>query len=514
MPALSLHSRLTTGAPHENLYSISCCACSDAFFLQASSFRATIALNMENETDSNDSKGTDAIPDYVCCVLTDGTWTWFGAILVSLLLLLIAILKYCRKYLSKPKFESKNLTLLRKSLIVDDGDALGKIKLTPVKIEEFVKYCNTRRKHAIIDNLEFDKTSEGSDNREDNSLKTIAAKKNPRKNQNPAVVAQDCNRVILQKADGNDYINASRLNDEYLDRSWIVTQGPMDHTVEDFWQMVWQEDTRLIVMLTKTFEVVRLMCSQYWPLHLKAKETYGDFEVELIKEERFAHYQVRHLKLTYNEQDRIIFQFHYLSWPLSAQPDSANLLLFRRHIRSQMVAQGIQGPPVVHCHDGGGRSGTFLAIESNLSMAEDKGLVDILGCVKWLQGQRAQLVSHSVFYRLIYDVLEDFIKCGDTALDIQTMMEFDKTSDNREENSSKTLELRSSEFDTLACLRPQFSIGDCAAGHRAENRDKNRNVLVVPPDDSRPYLTSFQNNRWVLFIITFVNPSLTTTIIP
>ena len=456
------------------------------------------------ETGDNEQKAKEVIPDYVCCVLTEGTWTWFGAILVSLLLLLIAILKYCRKYLSKPKFESTNLTLLRKSLIVDDGDALGKIKLTPVKVEEFVKYCNTRRKHAIIDNLEFDKTSDGSDNK---ALKA-AAQKNPRKNQNPAVVAQDCNRVILrgrQQESSNDYINASRLNAEYLDRSWIVTQGPMDHTVEDFWQMVWQEDTRLIVMLTKTFEVVRLMCSQYWPLHLKAKESYGEFEVELIKEERFAHYQVRHLKLTCcqgSQDHRIILQFHYLSWPLSAQPDSANLLLFRRHIRSQMDVQGsVQGPPLVHCHDGGGRSGTFLAIESNLSMAEGKGLVDILGCVKWLQAQRAQLVSHSGFYRLIYDVLEDFIKCGDTSLDIQDMMakgdaRYAPHPRESQEEEGDAIELRASEFETLACLRPQYSIGDCAAGHRAENRAKNRNVLVVPPDDSRPYLTSFQNNRY------------------
>ena len=43
-------------------------------------------------------------------------------------------------------------------------------------------------------------------------------------------------------------------------------------------------------------------------------------------------------------------------------------------------------------------------------------------------------------------------------------------------------------------------LGDCAAGHRAENRDKNRNVLVVPPDDNRPYLTSFQSNSTTDYI--------------
>ncbi len=67
------------------------------------------------------------IPDYVCCVLSEGTWTWFGAFLLIFILLLVATLKYCRKYLSKPKFVNKNLKLLKKSLIEDDGDAQGKI---------------------------------------------------------------------------------------------------------------------------------------------------------------------------------------------------------------------------------------------------------------------------------------------------------------------------------------------------------------------------------------------------
>ena len=82
-------------------------------------------------------------------------------------------------------------------------------------------------------------------------------------------------------------------------------------------------------------------------------------------------------------------------------------------------------PALVHCHDGGGRSGTFLAIEANLSMVEARGLVDIFGTVKWLQEQRALLVSHSGFYRLIYDILEDYIKCGDTSTKMEDFLNLD-----------------------------------------------------------------------------------------
>ncbi len=218
---------------------------------------------------------------------------------------------------------------------------------------------------------------------------------------NQDVVAQDGNRVKLE-GQSNDYINATRLpgpnRGGYLDRSWIVTQGPMDSTVEDFWRLIWQEDTRLIVMLTKTFEVVRLMCTQYWPLHANSSgDKYGAFTVQLVKEDTYAHYKVRRLRIKHrprrpqndekedgdvknegvgNEVTREVTQFHYTSWPLSAKPDMTSLLQFRKLVVSHMDKTSQFGPPLIHCHDGGGRSGTYLAIEANLTMAEREDQVD------------------------------------------------------------------------------------------------------------------------------------------
>ena len=87
---------------------------------------------MNNKTEDLNNiitnNSTSDIPEYVCCVITESIWTWFAAILFSVILLLLATLKYCFKYLSKPKFDAKNLKLLKRSLIADDGDALGKIK--------------------------------------------------------------------------------------------------------------------------------------------------------------------------------------------------------------------------------------------------------------------------------------------------------------------------------------------------------------------------------------------------
>ena len=57
--------------------------------------------------------------------------------------------------------------------------------------------------------------------------------------------------------------------------------------------MVWQEATAVIVMLTQTFECIKVMCAQYWPVALGTTEKYGYITVTLVQEDTFAHYKVR-----------------------------------------------------------------------------------------------------------------------------------------------------------------------------------------------------------------------------
>ena len=116
------------------------------------------------------------------------------------------------------------------------------------------------------------------------------------------------NRVTLDVAPGataasdesggaHSYINASRLGDYRGGPLCVVTQGPLENTVADFWRLVWQEGFSQVVMLTRTFEFIKIMCVQYWPPHLKKPETYGEFTVVVNEEECYAQYRVRKINL-------------------------------------------------------------------------------------------------------------------------------------------------------------------------------------------------------------------------
>ncbi|RWA13073.1 hypothetical protein EKO27_g2028 [Xylaria grammica] len=72
-----------------------------------------------------------------------------------------------------------------------------------------------------------------------------------------------------------DYINASHIQASRSHKRYIAAQGPLPATFEDFWSVVWDQDVRVMVMLTAEEEGGQLKCHPYWrgrefgPIHLK-----------------------------------------------------------------------------------------------------------------------------------------------------------------------------------------------------------------------------------------------------
>ncbi|RWS26927.1 receptor-type tyrosine-protein phosphatase kappa-like protein [Leptotrombidium deliense] len=306
--------------------------------------------------------------------------------------------------------------------------------------------------------------------------------------------------------------------------AYIAAQGPNDETIADFWRMIWKEKSYVIIMLTKVFDFIRVLCSQYWPLEVNKSEVYGSIEVTLLEEDVLADFVIRTFRLrktdykkevnreqndeeeataatttsenigdAFGDEDyeRIVFQFHYFQWPTHTCPFVNSLLHFRRRIRvyvNEISAERTMGPIVVHCSDGCGRTGTFICIDANLELGDEDNMYDVFGYTKKMKQARKGMIE-TVF---VYDCLEEAYLSGKTWFPVDELMQQMKYKSAKNPLTRQNEYQR--EYQKIQKMTPKLSIGECAGGHRIENRDKNRDVAIVPPDNHRPYLTSFQSN--------------------
>ncbi|KRT80431.1 tyrosine phosphatase [Oryctes borbonicus] len=248
------------------------------------------------------------------------------------------------------------------------------------------------------------------------------------------------------------------------------------------------------------------MCVQYWPANMELEEIYGGIVIKVIQEEELANFRIRTFRLYRRELDQIVeerflLQFHFTEWHSHTCPFPNALLEFRRRVRAVVghrIKSNEAGPMIVHCNDGGGRSGVYLSADANMELAEEENCFDIYRYLRKLRQSRKGLVDNVEQYKFIYDTLEEYVACGISWFPVSEL------SQRLKQKSQKNIATKMNEYQreyTLICKQtPRFTIGDCAGGHRGDNRKKNRDVLIVPPDNSRPYLTSFQGNNYTDYI--------------
>ncbi|XP_035767456.1 receptor-type tyrosine-protein phosphatase C-like [Neolamprologus brichardi] len=88
------------------------------------------------------------------------------------------------------------------------------------------------------------------------------------KNRYVDILPYDYNRVQLTTGNGEpgcDYINASFVDGFKESKKYIAAQGPKEETINDFWRMIWEQQSSIIVMVTRCEEGNRVKCAQYWP---------------------------------------------------------------------------------------------------------------------------------------------------------------------------------------------------------------------------------------------------------
>ncbi|XP_055376870.1 tyrosine-protein phosphatase non-receptor type 61F isoform X2 [Condylostylus longicornis] len=189
----------------------------------------------------------------------------------------------------------------------------------------------------------------------------------------------DHSRIILNRSK-TDYINANLVKMERADRKYILTQGPLRETVGHFWLMIWEQQSKAILMLNKLIEKKQVKCHLYWPEqtgeeHLMSLKDVG-LNIEYVKGEEYTNYCKRWFKVTDTKtrQSREVIQFHYTTWPDFGIPSSpVAFLQFLKKVRDSGALSPEVGPAVVHCSAGIGRSGTFCLVDCCLVLIEREG---------------------------------------------------------------------------------------------------------------------------------------------
>ncbi|KAJ2373536.1 hypothetical protein IW150_003577, partial [Coemansia sp. RSA 2607] len=191
--------------------------------------------------------------------------------------------------------------------------------------------------------------------------------KNYNLNRYSDVVPYNHNRVRLHGS--HDYINASHITlpPQLSANKYIATQGPLPHSIADFWRMVWEQNANAIVMLANPVEALRSKCAEYWPLHVGDSKKWGDLLVTLRDERPMQgclSVIVRKIAISSGGTERLVTQFHYTEWPDHGVPTSPGpLLRIIDELRSN-VSPLPDSPVVVHCSAGVGRTGTFVIIDA------------------------------------------------------------------------------------------------------------------------------------------------------
>ncbi|XP_063466301.1 tyrosine-protein phosphatase non-receptor type 13 isoform X12 [Symphalangus syndactylus] len=218
-------------------------------------------------------------------------------------------------------------------------------------------------------------------------------KENRRKNRYKNILPYDATRVPL--GDEGGYINASFIKipvgkEEFV---YIACQGPLPTTVGDFWQMIWEQKSTVIAMMTQEVEGEKIKCQRYWPNILgKTTMVSNRLRLTLVRMQQLKGFVVRAMTLEdiQTREVRHISHLNFTAWPdhdTPSQPDDLlTFISYMRHIHRS-------GPIITHCSAGIGRSGTLICIDVVLGLISQDLDFDISDLVRCMRLQRHGMVQ-------------------------------------------------------------------------------------------------------------------------
>uniref|UniRef100_A0A671QUN1 protein-tyrosine-phosphatase n=1 Tax=Sinocyclocheilus anshuiensis TaxID=1608454 RepID=A0A671QUN1_9TELE len=322
------------------------------------------------------------------------------------------------------------------------------------------------------------------------SCDAASKEENKEKNRYVNILPYDHSRVHLTSLEGvpdSDYINASYIN---VRPQTLVIRRPKEETVNDFWRMIWEQNTATIVMVTNLKERKECKCAQYWPD--QGCWTYGNIRVSVEDMMVLVDYTIRKFciqqvgDVSGKKPQRLVTQFHFTSWPDFGVPFTPiGMLKFLKKVKTYNPQYA--GPIVVHCSAGVGRTGTFIVIDAMLDMMGAERKVDVFGFVTRIRAQRCQMVQTDMQYVFIFQALLEHYLYGDTELEVTSLeSHLNKLYAPLPGAGCGGLE---AEFKKLTSIKIQND--KMRTGNLPANMKKNRVLQIIPCELLCVYIPSF-----------------------
>ncbi|XP_052764723.1 receptor-type tyrosine-protein phosphatase kappa-like isoform X2 [Mya arenaria] len=245
---------------------------------------------------------------------------------------------------------------------------------------------------------EFDKFSDGLTR----SCDAAKLPQNRAKNRYKGLYAYDATRVKVTGFD-TDYINANYIDGFNERNAYIASLGPMSKQMGDFgmfWNMIWQQKLEKIVMVTNLMEEGKEKCERYWP-RVGTTKDYSGVKVTCQSEDEYAEFTRRLLLLNDGESERQLHHLHFTAWPDRGIPEDVTALIEFRHRVLNSTAH-LDGPTLVHCSAGIGRTGTYIALDILTKEGNSNKAVEIPGCIINMRQNRPNMVQTAEQYEFLH----------------------------------------------------------------------------------------------------------------
>ncbi|KAJ8982827.1 hypothetical protein NQ317_010448 [Molorchus minor] len=241
------------------------------------------------------------------------------------------------------------------------------------------------------------------------SCSVASGEENREKNRSDCIIPYDRNRVILTPLSGKEhstYINASFIEGYDNSESFIITQDPIDSTINDFWRMVSEQGISVIVMLS---ELGDGKCPRYWP---EDETNYDHINVRYMQAESCPYYMRREMIVRSRDgEDQRVVHLQYHGWPTvdGEVPEvTRGLIELVDHSQTAVITNGCSPSMVVHCNLGSDRSSMFVGLSILVQQLRTERRVDIFTVTRKLRSQRQALINTYAQYEFLHRAIVNY----------------------------------------------------------------------------------------------------------